>query len=259
MTRQWLRGSLAGAALLALLACQAPPGEPSAESVAQLPDWSGIWISGEPIAVIDVSGYPNFNPVTDWKIIGVMAPLTDAVRAKLGEVLQNPATFAAFKAPSWGFPLMMESPTALQFAITPKETLILNFYRDVRHVYTDGRPLPAEEDRWTGPWGESIGHWEGDTLVIETVGADSTGLTGLPFPLFSAAAVYIERIRMVDPDRLESEVTVTDPATLTAPWATKLSYKRAPAMDRMFHMPFDNDRSTPGADGLFTIAPVTAP
>jgi hypothetical protein len=129
----------------------------------------------------------------------------------------------------------------------------------VRHVYTDGRSLPAEQDRWLGPWGESIGRWEGDTLVIETVGADSTGLTGLPFPVFSSAAVYIERIRMVGPDRLESEMTVTDPVTLAAPWVFKLSYKRAPDMDRMFHMPFNNDRSTPGADGLFTIAPPAAP
>jgi hypothetical protein len=209
--------------------------------------------------VIDVDGYPEFNPITDWKIIGVMAPLTEAARAKLGEALQTPATFTSFKAPSWGFPIMMESPTVLQFLITPEETLILNFYRDVRHVYTDGRSLPAEQDRWLGPWGESIGRWEGDTLVIETVGADSTGLTGLPFPVFSSAAVYIERIRMVGPDRLESEMTVTDPVTLAAPWVFKLSYKRAPDMDRMFHMPFNNDRSTPGADGLFTIAPPAAP
>ena len=89
--------------------------------------------------------------------------------------------------------------------------------------------------------------------------ADSRGLTELPFPIFTSAAAYVERIRMVDPDRLESEVTVKDPATLAAPWAIKLSYQARPAMDRMFHMPFDDDRSTQGADGFFRIAPVPAP
>lgn len=257
MRPRWLVFSAAISMLL--LACQVQRADPRVERFAQLPNWNGIWISGEPIGVIDVSGYPNFNPLTDWKVAGVLAPLNESTRARITGVLQQPATFTQFKAPSWGFPLMMESPTALQFSITPEETVIMNFYRDVRHVYTDGRALPGEEDRWPGPWGESIGRWEGDTLVIETVGADSTGLTGLPFPVYSLDASYVERIRMVDADRVEAEITVTDPATLTAPYTFTVSYKRAPAMDRMFHMPFDNDRTTPGGDGLFTIAAPATP
>jgi hypothetical protein len=245
---------LGAAALLAVVACQPPATAPDA--AAALPDWSGIWISAEPVAVIDVDGYPqNFNPVTDWKVIGMTAPLNDATRAKAMEALQSAQRLVSFKAPSWGFPLMMESPTALQFLITPKETLILNFYRDTRHIYTDGRSLPSVEDRWPGPWGESIGRWEGDTLVIETVSVARPGVTGLPFPFVSEDAVYVERVRMVDPDRIELQMTVTDPGTLAEPWTFQVAYKRAPNMDRMFHMPFDNDRSAPADDGLFTIAP----
>jgi hypothetical protein len=103
MRRRLLRGSIGGVLSLALLACQVQPGEPRVERFADLPNWSGIWLSGEPISVIDVDGYPEFNPITDWKIIGVMAPLTEAARAKLVEALQTPATFTSFKAPSWGW------------------------------------------------------------------------------------------------------------------------------------------------------------
>jgi hypothetical protein len=257
MNRQCVRVALGGLIASSVLACQGPPTDPRTERFAALPDWSGMWVSAEPIGVIDVSGYPEgFNAITDWKVIGAMAPLNEAVRAKLSNA---PSSAATFKAASWGFPLMMESPTPLQFLITPEETLILNFYRDARHVYTDGRDLPPTEDRWPGPWGESVGRWEGDTLVIDTVSADSSAvLGGLPFPVFSTDAVYRERMRLVSPDRIESEISVSDPATLSDVWVFRVAFKRAASIDRMFHMPFENDRTTPGTDGLLTIAPTTA-
>ena len=84
---------------------------------------------------------------------------------------------------------------------------------------------------------------EGDTLVIDTLGVERpTG--GLSLPLVSEQARYVERLRKTAPDRIESEVAVTDPATLSQPWVIKLAYVRAPAMDRMFHNLFDNDRDS---------------
>jgi hypothetical protein len=159
------------------------------------------------------------------------------------------------KSNGWGYPMMMESFAPLQFLITPEETLIINFYRDVRHVYTDGRPQPAEEDRWPTPWGTSVGRWEGDTLVIETVSVQRPGILYIPMPMVSEQARYTERLRKTGPDRIESEMTIVDPETLTKPWVVKLTYDRAPELDRMIHEAFDNDRVEVDGDVLTIIPP----
>lgn len=169
--------------VLGLAACSAKETGPRVAKFAQLPDWSGIWVSAEPIGKIGISGYPEMeDPFNDWKILGFSAPYNEAGKAALGQFMAQAELAKAEKSTSgWSFPQMMEAPTPLQFTITPDETLIVNFYRDVRHVYTDGRDHPAEQDRWPTPWGDSVGHWEGDTLVIDTLAIQRLAI-GLPLP-----------------------------------------------------------------------------
>jgi hypothetical protein len=150
--------------------------------------------------------------------------------------------------------MMMDGAAPLQFLITPEETMIVNLYRDLRHVYTDGRSHPAEEDRWPTPWGDSVGHWDGDTLVIDTVSVQYPPDYFFSSPALSESAHYIERLRMVSPDRIESEMTIEDPSVLSKPWVMKLAYVRQPALDRLVHNAYDNDRSEVDGD-TFTIAP----
>jgi hypothetical protein len=59
---------------------------------------------------------------------------------------------------------------------------------------------------------------------------------------------------MVNPDRIESVMTVTDPVALSAPWVVNIVYERAKGLDRMIHDDYDNDRSEVEG-GLFTIVP----
>ena len=161
---------------------------------------------------------------------------------------------AAGKSVSWGFPMMMSGSSPMQFLITPDETIVLTMDRDVRHIYTDGRPLPSEEDRWPTVWGESVGHWDGDTLVIETVSVEEPLKFFFATPPLSANARYSERIRKVGPDRIENEMTIEDPETLSAPWRVKIVYVRAEGLDRLIHEAFTNDRSEV-ENGVFTIEP----
>jgi hypothetical protein len=58
---------------------------------------------------------------------------------------------------------------SFELLLTSEETAMLFSKHVVRHVYTDGRSHPAREDLWPTAMGDSVGHWEGDTLVIETV------------------------------------------------------------------------------------------
>ena len=88
-----------------------------------------------------------------------------------------------------------------------------------RRIYTDGRAHP---DGYPITWmGHSIGHWDGDTLVADTIGInDQTWLDrrGLPH---SEALHIVERFRRVNPKTLEIEFTLDDPKAFAKPWRGK--------------------------------------
>lgn len=213
-----------------------------------LPEWRGVWIAEG--LTPDISGFPP--PGARWyKLFGDQAPWNETGQARFEAMLENQGTR---KADGWGFPMMMDSAAPMQFLITPHEVLIINMYRDVRHVYTDGRALPAEEDRWPTTWGTSVGRWEGDTLVIETVSVRDPTRFFFSSPPLSEEARYVERIRQTAPDRIESVMTIDDPVTLSEPWVVELSYVPTAGTDRLIHDDYANDRSEVDGDA-FTITP----
>jgi hypothetical protein len=236
-----------------LAACS--PAPPAATEATQLPDWSGVWVAAD--TEIDISGYPTADSAAGMALDlldNAKAPWTDAQRQWLQAELPGiMAADATRRAEGWGYPLMMEGVAPMQFLVTPKETLILNFYRDLRHIYTDGRPLPPAEDRWPTPWGDSIGHWEGDTLVMETVSVRRGAVLPLPLPPLTADARFIERLRKTGPDTMELMMTIEDPAVLTRPWELSFAYRRSEG-DRLIHDVMENDRSAVEGSSL-TIAP----
>ena len=73
-------------------------------------------------------------------------------------------------------------------------------------------------------------------------------------PPFSEEAHYVERLHMTAPDRIELEMTIVDPVTLSAPMVVKSAFVRTPNLDRLVHDAFENDRSELEG-GTFTIAP----
>jgi hypothetical protein len=213
-----------------------------------LPDWQGVWIA-EGLAA-DISGFPPFD-ARPYKLLGMDFPWNEEGRARLQTLRSGQANR---KADGWGFPLMMDSAAPFEFVITPQQTLIINVYRDVRHVYTDGRDHPAEEDRWPTTWGDSVGHWEGDTLVIDTVSVRNPNRYFFSSPPLSEEAHYVERLRMTGPDRIESVMSIEDPVTFERPFVVELAYVRTTGLDRLIHDAYDNDRSEV-ENGLFTIVP----
>jgi hypothetical protein len=270
MTGRFAPGLAVCGALALLTACTKTGTEPRTQAFDALPDWSGIWVVDGPAGVVGVSGYPEGPPFAVWQLLGARAPLKGAAAELLGKLSKATSTEDAqriapefmhrvtlSKAEGWGMPDMMESPAPMQFFITPEETLLVNFYRDVRHIYTDGRPDPKAEDLWPTPWGYSSGHWEGDTLVIQTSQVQP-GFGPLTTPIYSAESRFTERIRKTAPDRLESEMTITDPQSLNGEWKLKLAYKRVTDMDRLFHGAFDNDRTAADGEFLTIEAPKTA-
>ncbi len=123
-----------------------------------------------------------------------------------------------------GMPQIMDQPYPIEVLLTPgKVTLIQEAYMQVRHIYTDGRPHPEDPDLTFN--GDSIGHWEGDTLVIDTVGLAPESILedGVQH---SEKMRIVERWRLSDPNVLEIRTRIEDPGVLAQPWEYVGRYAR---------------------------------
>ena len=132
-------------------------------------------------------------------------------------------------------PGIMGQPYPMEFLLTPGlVTIVIEAYTQVRHIYTDGRPLPDDPDPKFH--GTSIGRWEGDTLVAETVGFSPQTDLGQATP-HSDKMKIVERFKLTDPDTMTIETTVTDPEALTAPFTSTRTLQAAPRLDdRRVHL-----------------------
>lgn len=130
-----------------------------------------------------------------------------------------------------GTPRAMWAPQPIMILQTARKITFVHEYQHLlRHIYMD-EPLPAAADVDPSYMGESVGRWEGETLVIETIGVtDKTFLDrdGMPH---SAAMRVTERLRLIEGGkRLEERVTIDDPETFTAPWTARLVFERKPGV-----------------------------
>lgn len=112
-----------------------------------------------------------------------------------------------------------------KFVQTPTELIILEEgdIHTFRIVYLGGRPHPKEVDpTW---YGDSIGRWDGDTLVVDTIGFnDRTWLDAVGHPHTDQLHV-IERYRRPNAGTLEREVTIEDPGAYTKPFTLEGSFR----------------------------------
>jgi hypothetical protein len=126
-----------------------------------------------------------------------------------------------------GFPRAFFHAFPIQIVQTPAEVIVLFEWDSLRHqIFTDGRA----HDTALGPlWmGDSIGHWEGNTLVADTVNFnEKTWLDRIGHP-HSDALHVIEHIRRIDRDHLEDEITIDDPKAYTRPWSGKIVFALKP-------------------------------
>jgi hypothetical protein len=190
---------------------------------ASLPDWSGEWrVEGSPAVISSenatpfASGTRNHPPLKPEYEAKYRADLVRAQRQgdpKATDVLVDTNTLNCFP----GMPRLVATPFNYEFLIAPKETWII-IDKAVRRIFTDGRPWPPEDMRWPMMMGRSKGHWEGDTLVAETITMNPAMWTD-PTPLMlSAQATMLERLRKIDANTIEDRVTIHDPVEFTQDW-----------------------------------------
>lgn len=130
----------------------------------------------------------------------------------------------------------------------PGLVLLLN-ERDTsyRQIFTDGRPLPVDpQPTWKG---YSSGRWEGDTLVVETIGfRDGLWLDRNGSPMTDAAKLT-ERFRRPNYGTLEIELTVDDPKAYKAPWTVKLKQSLTADTELLDYVCLENEKDIPNLVG----------
>jgi hypothetical protein len=160
---------------------------------------------------------PNLKP-------GVKAAMKkDIDEVIAGKIAYTPSTSCK---PS-GVPAYLLQPGPLYFVQTPKEVVMIESYdNQVRHIYLDIPHAAKVKPSW---YGESVGHYEGDTLVVDTVGLGTQTFVDAYRTPHSDRLHVIERWKLIPDGRgLEVTVTVDDPETYYQPWKGVLRYRRNP-------------------------------
>ena len=205
--------------------------------VTQWPDWSGVWSPGV--------GAGSRTTATPPKLTPAGQALVDAFEAGKIEG-RNLQTQAANCVPN-GMPGIMRLPYPIEFLYSPgRVNILIETYSEVRRVYVDGRALPDDPDPFFN--GYSVGRWEGDTLVIDTVGIHPMvqvvpGIHATPNTRFQ------ERITRVAPDRLVDEITLIDPGLFAEPYVMTQAYTLQPDWEMREYVCQENNRDGADAEG----------
>ena len=216
---------LAIAAALAVLALA-----PAAQAAGPQPDISGAWGHAfprpgqpplDPLLVTAPPGDPPLKPkyLAQWQ----------GLRAKQKEADAKGEPTAGMEAQC-----LPDGMPNLMFAIYPLEilqtsgrvTIIEEAFSQVRRIYLD-QPQGQIGDVEPGFYGHSVAHWEGDVLVVDTIGIKESVPSYRDMP-HSDQERITERIRRVAPNVLHDDMTVDDPTVLERPWSFSFAYTRLP-------------------------------
>ena len=259
-TMQFVRTVCKAIASIGVLAVVLVPQVTSAQShpsFEDLPDWTGVWQMIGP-TIFDRStvqppdgragrhGVREFPPYTEEWEQRYLANIERVSADRFPDPLSTCGTFP-------GFPRTLNLPGAIEFVVRPEQVWILTEDGpSITRIYTDGRSHPPPDEIWPTYSGESVGRWEGDTLVFETIGIkgagetilDRTGLT------LSQQAHITTRLRRINAGTMEAHMVIEDPLALTEPWQISKQYERLPDGSRMFDVACaENNRNPVDATG----------
>ena len=182
-----------------------------------VPDITGIWERIEGIRFAAAGQLPPYNAEYRHRY-----DLAMEARNR-GERVADPTS----RCLPQGMPRFMVASYPLEILQTRGQvTIIAEWSSQVRRIFTDGRGHPPADEIDITFNGHSTGRWEGQTLVVDTVGIrGDTSFDASPLT-HSDKMTVSERIFLKDPKTLVAEITVTDPGAFTAPWKVVRSYRR---------------------------------
>jgi hypothetical protein len=211
------------------------------QAAVQTPDISGIWsrlrgtgatARGYKPLFLELS--PTEPPMTPWALAKYKANRA-AYRENPNTNLSDPV-MSCFPP---GLPRIYLLGFPVQIIQIPGQVIMLFEYDHfIRRIYTDGRPHDTDQGLlWMG---DSIGKWDGNTLVTDTANFNDKTLIDRVGHPHSDAMHMTEHIRRVDHNTLEIEITLDDPKAFTKPWGTKLVFEFKPEWKMMEDVCEDN-------------------
>jgi hypothetical protein len=207
---------------------------PHAQSISALPDMSGMWVVQDPGSGSWAAWYNNVPKPSLRPEIAKENEEIDA-RERAGNVVNRMPRTA--DCPVGNLPMMMASSPPLNIVVSRDEVLMGAESGRGRFIYTDGRshPDPKDPTYIASGFGHSIGRWEGQTLVVDTIGfpprvCDSRRPVMLTPGGGRAKDTthLVERYELVGADELKVTFTWEDPTILLAPHTYSYAYKRIP-------------------------------
>lgn len=202
------------------LLAQAPPtrGVPKTLPGFSARDLSGVWMERENIVTFSAQE-PPLMPWAEQKY--------KSIKPGYGPRATPDSEDPILNCLPPGVPRIMLIPFPMQVIQIPGEVILLFEYDHyIRHIYLDRREHPKDLD--TTWMGDSVGWWEGETLVVDTVGLnDKTWLDQVGHPHSNALHV-IERLHRVDQDTLQDDLTIDDPKAYKKAWTGQQFFKRKP-------------------------------
>jgi hypothetical protein len=211
-----------------------------------LPDWGGVWVlqfrrppAGSPPAEQPALKGPYLARYQAWQ---------KEVRENNGVVRKDTSNCMPPGMPN----MMGTGQYPIEFLFTPgRVTTHHEAWMQFRAIYTDGRGHP--EDLEPGIFGHSIGRWEGQTLVVETIGIKTITELGAGMK-HSDKLKITERIALspTDENTLTVEMTMEDPEALEKPYVRRLTFTRQRDWSLMEFVCAENDRNPVDKDGHTT-------
>ncbi len=192
------------------------------QAVAAPSDFDGVWVPD----VKDQHRQEREN-VPPWKREIVPQIEHQIAEEKAGRPFLVLSHCLPHGMPSW----MLITHNAFEWLTTPGRVTLLGEVdgNRMRRIYTDGRALPEDPDLTMH--GYSIGHWEGDVLVVDTTAIvpqayiATSEAVGIPN---NGGMHIVERLYLAKPNVLNDELEITAPKVLSAPWKTTRIFRRYP-------------------------------
>src|SRR5512139_3702913 len=225
-----------GIATVACLAAMAAVAAPA--PAASAPNFTGTW---ERYPAPGEQGDPRFapTPIPDPPLKPEYMAQWKVSQQKLAERLKEgqPAGDNYVHCLPDGMPAMMQGMFPMEIIQLPEQINITQeAFNQTRRVYMNEK-LPDADQLDPSFYGRSVGHWEGDTLVIETTGIKED--VQFRWTPHSEGMKIVERLHMLSADILQDQITVED-AYLARPWTYSYSYRRMPNYKMLEYVCEDN-------------------
>jgi hypothetical protein len=224
-------GAALGAAVAALWLIAGAAAQPAAA-----PDLSGSWERYRGPPGDKNNPPPESDPPLRSEFAADWRARRDAARA--AEARGEPIATGYVHCLPDGVPSMMSGPFPFEIVQGREQVNIAQeAYSQVRRIYL-GKPQLTLDEIELGFYGRSVGKWEGNTLVVDTIGIkEYVRFRDVPH---TADMRIVERLRLVAPDILWDEITIEDPAVLEKPWTTTFAYRRMPDYEIIEYVCEDN-------------------